>query len=417
MNVLMCPIGSRGDVQPLIALGLGLRAAGHAVGFCAPPDFEAWITGLGFAYHAVGSDFQRTLELHASELASRPVATLRAGLRFLLGEIDRQFEGVDRAAADAELMIGLGLQLAARSVAEARGIPYFLVLPVPQPVPSPDHPPLGVPHQTLPGWLNRLSHRAMWALLDVGLRDRINARRSERGLDRLPHAMNASLSPQMLLAFDDVLAAKGRSDAYQVTQVPALIYRDESPLSESLERFLQRGQPPVYIGFGSMSDPAPAHTRELIEEVAAALQRRFVYCLGAARADLASSDRCLVIRHAPHRQLFPRVAAIVHHGGAGTTAAAMRSGRPQLVVPHLSDQYFNGHLVHGRGLGEAPIPRARLTARRLVARLRSMLANQAVLDTASRVASQLAGRDGVAAAIAFAENFAAGHPALASSTA
>lgn len=399
---LLCPVGSRGDVQPLAAIALGLRDAGHDAAFCTTPDFRPWIEGqLGFELHAVGTDFQATLQASAEKLRN-PIATLKAGMEVLRREMSAQFEGVARAARGADALVGIGLQLAGRSIAQELGIPYVAALPTPQPMPSGEYPALIFPAQGLPAWANLISHAVLGFVMDRVLLRSMNALRAARGLPPLAHAMHTFLSEHILLGVDEALFKPSPNRVWPFTQVPALIYPDTSALDPELARFIERGEPPVYLGFGSMSDPAPEQTFGLVTSVARALKRRFVFLPGAAMA-LPSDELCYVVRSAPHHLLFPRMAAVVHHGGAGTTATALRAGVPQLVVPHLSDQFFNGHRAHKCGVGPKPLPRAKLTRGRLLKEVARMLEDAALRQRAREVGSQLEGRTGVPQAVAHLE--------------
>jgi UDP:flavonoid glycosyltransferase YjiC (YdhE family) len=143
-----------------------------------------------------------------------------------------------------------------------------------------------------------------------------------------------------------------------------------------LEAFLASGSPPLYAGFGSMPKHDQARNASLIVEAARSLGQRVIIAnFWDPPSDIPNSDDIFFIRHHPHLDLFPRTAAVIHHGGAGTTATSAVSGAPQIIVPHALDQYYWGHQIHKSGLGPKPIPRDHLTSRRLAEAIRECHGN------------------------------------------
>jgi len=194
----------------------------------------------------------------------------------------------------------------------------------------------------------------------------------------------------------------------------ALHLPDERPLPSELEAFLRAGEPPVYVGFGSMGDAHPERTSRAVIEGVRAAGRRLVLSSGwaglgdaAERAKLVGDD-VIVVGPVSHWLLFPRVAAIVHHGGAGTTGAALRAGRPQLVVPHLFDQFQWGQWVARAGVGPEPLPKRRLTADRLGAKLIELLRQARYTSRAEELSHRVRARDPAAQWVALVEDIVRG---------
>jgi UDP:flavonoid glycosyltransferase YjiC (YdhE family) len=146
----------------------------------------------------------------------------------------------------------------------------------------------------------------------------------------------------------------------------------DAPLPDDVERFLAAGEPPVFIGWGSMPVADPDTTGRLLH---GALRRAGLRAIvgGAAASTVTSDDTVLAVEEIPHEQLLPRVRAVVHHGGSGTTGAGLRAGRPTLITPFIFDQFFWGHRVHRLGAGPRPIPFGRLTEERLARALRALV--------------------------------------------
>jgi len=191
-------------------------------------------------------------------------------------------------------------------------------------------------------------------------------------------------------------------------QVGYLFLDDPKPLDPALEAWLEAGEPPVYVGFGSMSI---ADTARVCTEVIAAIRRTGRRGLvGAGWAGLGAKGvptDWRVVTDAPHARLFPRCAAIVHHGGSGTTASALRAGTPQVLVPHVLDQFYFAHRLRVLGLAPAPLPVARLGAGRLARAIEQSIAEgtEARLEAARRIGAS----DGAGEAVRFVESFAENH--------
>lgn len=166
---------------------------------------------------------------------------------------------------------------------------------------------------------------------------------------------------------------------------------------ESLVRFLEAGEPPVHVGFGSMPNQDPHATFDLIvRALEVSGQRGVIYGGWGGLAGETAGDRALVIEGVPHEWLFPRMKAVVHHGGAGTTAVGLRAGVPNVVVPFFSDQPFWGWRVAALGAGPAPIPLGSLTAERLAAAIERAMTDPAMRGRASEIGARLRAENGVA---------------------
>jgi vancomycin aglycone glucosyltransferase len=256
----------------------------------------------------------------------------------------------------------------------------------------------------LPRWVNLLLWRVGLPATDAFLRGPLNAARARLGLAPLGKPMRTMLGAGVLVAADRELAPLAEGGPL-IAQTDAWLLEDDTPLDPRIDQFLRAGAPPIYIGFGSM---VTRKSPELGAQVARAVRSigcRVVLAGGWASLDRAvhDSDAVLTIRHAPHAKLLPRVTAAVHHGGAGTTTAAAKAGIPQVVVPHILDQYYWGHRVETLALGPRPLPIGRVTANALTARISAALDDSRHRDAAHRLGRQLAGRSGVSAGVDFLE--------------
>ena len=282
---------------------------------------------------------------------------------------------------------------AARSAAEVHGVPFRYVAYCPALMPSDEFPPPVVRSQTLPRW----THRALWPVMIAAwnrfVGPRVNRERAALGLGPVRDVYRHVLSARPVLAADAELAPLPPSCALDVEQIPCLHPLPPGagpPLPEKLDAFLNAGPPPIYLGFGSMTDPAPSKTTRSLVEAVTALGCRAVISRGwAGLAGDSLPENVFAVGGISHARLFPRVALVVHHGGAGTTTTAARAGVPQVVVPHVLDQFYWARRVSLLGLGPPPLPRSRLGAEALAATLAATLDNDVLAERARALGARL----------------------------
>jgi UDP:flavonoid glycosyltransferase YjiC (YdhE family) len=391
MRIAIAAEGTRGDIYPMLALAERLTAAGHFVRVCAPPDFAAAAAHTGAEFVALGVDVRRFMSESAAALHSGGLAIARRIRVWGKQSLASQFQVLPEAAAGMDVLFAAGTILAAASAAELHGIPYRFVAYVPSLLPSGEHAPALLPFQPR----GPVARRALWwcarALIAVALRPDLNRARRALGLAPVRDALAHVLSPHPVLAVDRPLAPAPSDCATPVAQIPCLHPRGGAPLPEKLEHFLASGPAPVFLGFGSMTDPDPAATtRRLLEAIDALGCRALISHGWAGLAETALPGHVMAVGDVSHARLFPRVAAVVHHGGAGTTHSAARAGVPQILVPHLLDQYYFARRIHELGVGPPALPRKQLTAQRLAGVLRAALDNEHLAHRAGELARQLA---------------------------
>jgi len=353
MRVLLSTIGSRGDVQPLVALAVQLRALGQHVRLCVPPDFRDWIEALGLPVTPIGPELRSTARPKPSAAPISP--ELRR--RMIEGTIASQFETIASAAQGCDVIVGAtALQIAAPSVAERMGIPYVFAAYCPAVIPSPRHaPPVLAALGDTPAPA-MTDYSDLWAAdtrrWNDGWAAPLNAHRASLGLPPVSDVLRYVLTDRPWLAADPTLGPWAGLEEKSVLQTGAWILPDVRPLSPELETFLAAGEPPVYFGFGSIR--APENLGQVMIESARALGQRAIVSRGWADLSLLDNEPdSLRIDEVNQQALFTRVAAVVHHGGAGTTTAAARAGAPQVVIPQHYDQHYWARRVNDLGIGTA----------------------------------------------------------------
>ncbi len=356
MRVLLSTIGSRGDVQPLVALALQVRELGQEVRVCAPPDFRDWVEGFRIPFVPLGPEVAWTAK-SSSPLAGGQL-TAEQIRQMMEGTVATQFETIPMAAEGCDVIVAANaLNIAARSVAEQMGIRYVFAAYCPITLPSAHHPPPKVL-----AWKPKdaaADNLTLWAEDAERWSERwgpaLNSHRASRGLAPVTDVRGHILTDGPWLAADPTLAPWPEPADLRVIQTGAWILPDRRPLSPELETFIEAGEPPVYFGFGSIR--APQDLGKTMIESARAIGRRAIVSRGWADLSLAD-DRpdCLSIGDVNLQELFKRVAAVVHHGGAGTTTAAARAGAPQVVMPQHYDQHYFARRVAELGIGCAHPP-------------------------------------------------------------
>lgn len=361
MRVLLSTYGSRGDVQPLVGLGLALQALGAEALICAPADAEflQLLDQVGLPLAPAFMPVRQWIEM-----------AKRSGLdlpRLAAKMVPAQFDAIAAAAKGCDAIVATGLfpsVAAAQTVAEKMGVQFIFTGFYPIILPSPHHPPMqypGWPHP--PGVTDNLTlwkfnAEAMNALFGGA----VNTHRTSIGLPALDNVRDHVLTHRPWLASDPVLSPWRPTDLIDVVQTGAWIMPDTRPLPAELEAFLEEGDPPVYVGFGSMAMHTAEDPARAVIEAIRAQGRRVVLARGWANlGPIDNRDDCFAVGEVNQQALFARVAAVVHHGGAGTTTAAACAGAPQVVVPQVADQPYWASRVTELGIGmahEGRIPRA-----------------------------------------------------------
>jgi vancomycin aglycone glucosyltransferase len=396
MHILLASHGTRGDVQPMVALGLALKARGHIIRLLAPANFMTWIRGFGLDAYSDGIDVEALLRSSGNGLQ-----TLSWQMRYLSHNTPLLFEPVARASEGCEIIVCAGIQFAAASVAQWRNVPYVHVMFCPCTTPNSETPPPNVHSQTLPRWINRLLWQAGGPVADLALRGPVNRGRATLGLEALDNPITQIFKGWTILAADRDLGPLPHDAPKCAMSTDAWVLDEPGTMDARVEAFLQQGPAPVYIGFGSMIAPrAP----ELVAQAVAAVRavgRRAIIAGGwaALGTHVKEAGDLITVDNVPHALIFPKVAAVVHHGGAGTTTAVARAGVPQVLLPHILDQYYWAHRVEVLGLGPPALPIERVTVDMLCKQISRAVNDPLIRKQASALAPAIAARNGVTAAV------------------
>jgi len=352
VRVLLSTYGSRGDVEPLAGLALRLRELGAEVRVCAPPDqeFVDLLDRVGVALVPVGPS-ARALTVAAPAPSSLPQRAAMA--------IANQVEAVMIAAQGCDVVVATGMvpaAAAALSVAEKLDIHAVSVTFQQLTLPAVHRRPLEYAGRSFPPEVT--DNRKLWDLDAQSINElfggALNTNRASIGLPPVKDVRDYVLGDRPWLATDPVLDPWQEQANLDVVQTGAWIAPDDRPLPDDLDAFLDAGAPPVFVGFGSMPlHTSPDAAQVAIEAIRAQGRRVLVRRGWADLALIDDRDDCFIVGEVNQQALFGRVAAVVHHGGAGTTTTATRAGAPQVVVPQLADQPYWAGRVAELGIGVA----------------------------------------------------------------
>jgi len=381
VNILLFAFGTRGDVQPYVALGAALRACGHDVTVCTGQGFDDMIAAEGLVSAPASIDFREIINAPEAQAALRTVSGKFKAMRAFKGLVRQQFEDMWEISKSVgpDLVVYHPKASVAQHIGEALQIPAIPTTLQPMFVPTGAFPNPVLPIRDLGRFGNRMSHSFLeWItakgqswLLGDWRQDRLGLpAKSQRSFFE-GYDPNGREVPR-LHGYSTVLVAKPDdwSEREHITGYWFLEPKDWQPPAP-LARFLETGPPPVYVGFGSMpAEDAILQTKTVIDALAIAGLRGVLATGWGGLSDIARSDSVCVVDAAPHDWLFPRCAGVVHHGGAGSTHEGLRWGRPTLVCPLAVDQPYWGRRVMELGTGPKPVPLKRLTTPALAAALK-----------------------------------------------
>ena len=413
MKITILAFGTQGDIQPLVALGEGLKKAGHSVIFATDKNFQALVSSHEVGFCPITGDIRALIqseggqELVAQGQNPRQFAhnlsqLIQPVLMQMMADCWHACQGTD-LILPSQWGTYPGIPIAQRL-----GVPAIKCNLVPmtptRAFPSTQMP---TPWRSLGGWYNYGSGFVAEQFFWQTFRKAVNQAR-EKVLQMSPEsfwgpATRFNRSLPLLYGFSTHVLRRPAdwSQNIQVTGYWFLENQAGWQPPKDLADFLEAGSPPVYVGFGSMNNRDPKETAALLVEALSAVKQRGILLRGwggLSQTDLPKNIR--MVDSVPHEWLFSRVAAVVHHGGAGTTAAGMRAGVPTIVIPFMNDQSFWGWRVEQLGVGPKPIPRRQLTATRLAQAIDQTLHSTAIRENAAALGKVLRVEDGVACTVA-----------------
>lgn len=418
MHLTLITSGSRGDVQPYVALAKALNTAGHHARLIAPINFEKLATQHNIEFAPMRANFEELLQ-GGSVMNSRtnPLKLIKAIQDLMLPLVETLREDVWNGTEGTEAIISHIATLGtSQIISEARNIPHITSALVPL-LPSKAHPsPLWFSQKNLGGWYNKTTSELVTSMIWKMLAPIINKARQDFGLplqtrreyfallEKIPSL--TAVSPSVFSRPTDY-PAKAHVSGYWFLDEPAW----QPPTR--LQEFLAKGEPPLYIGFGSMTGFNAEQTGQLVLEAVRLSGARAVLAAGWGGMKLENlPSNVYLLDSAPHSHLFPLMAAAVHHGGAGTTAASLRAGLPTVIVPFIADQNYWGQQVYRLGVGPKPLPRPKLQATQLAEAIHQALTYHEIREKAAQLGAKIRAEAGTTNAVGLIEQYCAAQKPL-----
>lgn len=415
MHITIFVYGTWGDMRPHVVLGMALQAAGHEVQVVASQVYEEWVRNRQLGFYPLKVDVNKLISENAAVMES-PLKQIQLVRKVLPPLMTQMGLDVLEATRNSDVLITVEFGAALLfDVLRVNDLKTILINPAPLNPTSE----FSTAMPPAPSWFpfpagyNRFSYsmieRIQWSLLGSA-RNTLATQHL-----RLPKAKFKDF--QALLAATPALTVVSQhvvqrpTDWSEKQQVTGYLFDDDPDWTppQALSDFLAAGEPPVYIGFGSMPDGKPqATTRTILEAVKQSGQRAVILTgwAGLGADDVPTNIH--ILKYAPHSWLFPRMAAVVHHGGAGTTAAGVRAGVPTVIVPHNADQPYWGRIVQQLGVGAAPIPRGKLNVENLTQAIQTLMTDSTMREHARVLGEKIRQEDGLATALKWTERFLKG---------
>lgn len=410
MHLMLIGFGSRGDVQPMIPLAKALQASGFQVTFAGGSNFQSWVESEGIRFVGFTTDVEAMMNSETGkewvENSSNSSAKEAQNMRQMVREHAQTMTAdLWRICEQADVLVsGLPTFGIVESIAEITGKPHIRIMLAPlSPTKVADSTMVPViPRRDifLNRWAGYIGIYFTWWIFQ----EAIQQFRREKNLSPMSYQSFTKAWNQRPVVYGvSPLVMPKAPDWNDTTYVTGFWFYQQSQTwqaPQSLVDFLAQGAKPVYIGFGSMSNKNPQATTEIMLNALAKTEQRGIIYTGWAglhAEDLPAN--IYLLSGAPHDWLFPQMAAVIHHGGAGTTAAGLRAAVPSSVVAHMADQPYWGRRIHELGVGAPLIRRHDLSVTKLASAIDFMLSKPEIARNAARLGAQICQEEGIANAV------------------
>lgn len=413
MNIILCTMGSRGDVEPYVALGVELKKLGYDVFVSSPLVYQELIQNAQLNYIAINAvnpqDLLKIPEVEEAFAQGKRIKSMAILMKKSKSIVTDFLREMYNATKGMDAVIASMILYGAYDGAEKQGIPCFYGLLNPA-VPTREFPSVMTPH--IPPYLNKLSHicleKGFWLFFKKACN---RLRKTEWSLPKLtvcPAKIIRTRNLPILLGFSKAIVPKPTDWANEIiTGYWLLEYDEKYDPDPELVKFISSDEnPPIYIGFGSMPIGDADRLLDMLQDALTISNQKAVVFLSYNKAKLREkSERIFLTKQVPHNWLFPRVSAAVIHGGAGTCAASMKAGIPTIVIPFMGDQTFWGEQIHKKGVGPKPVPFKKINSKILAELIKEAVTNKQMRENARHLGEVLQKENGSALAAAVINEF------------
>lgn len=383
MKIACVILGTRGDVQPMIALATGLIKKGHDVTIFAPPENEELVMRYNCRFEPFGPSIKKAVSERPEKQKGGVAVTIspKEGKK-LIGDQINLLSGIMK---DADLVLGAGIVIGVATAADVLKVPYRFVAFYPIM--------LGTTHDD--PFKNRMLFGFGRSMMNILIKGFINKNRNKLGLTPIKDVWSHWLGENVIIACDKELIAAREGVAFPFTQTGFMLLPSKNNLPENVEVFLNSGKPPIYIGFGSNPIVSREKYTRMFEQVRDSTGQRLIVYKGWADLPETNSRDILYVDEMPFEFLFPRLAAIIYHGGTGTLAAVARAGIPQAAFPFMGDQFENQKQIVKLGLGPVTCDFKKMTAESISSAISECITNDTFKKNAADMSQRLKDANGI----------------------
>ena len=411
MNITILTFGSRGDVQPFLPLSIGLMSRGHKVILAAPSRFKSLVEEHGITFFPLAGDPEE-LSRRLNDAGYNFFKLLKELMSHAVDIGAEMIRQTDDASRDADLIIHtFAHAVGAHTLAREKNIPDIHIQTFPMFTPTGDYPNISLPNLGS-RFLNRLTHTVSLKITELTSSLGFEQVRRRVGLPKRKLYSPFKDSPPrsrtpILCAWSPSLIPPSSdwSPRVHVTGYYFFPYNDLYIPSTELKEFLEAGKPPICVSFGSMVNKNAEKVDEIVCEALKRTKNRGIILSGWGSAKRESMNDLLYLESVPHDWLLPKCKILIHHGGAGTTSAALCAGIPQIVVPFMADQLFWGSRAHAIGVAPKPIRVNQLSVDKMLSAI-AEAESKGVLEHAQVIGQDIRSEDGVMNAVNFIELYA-----------
>jgi vancomycin aglycone glucosyltransferase len=391
MKIAIVVNGTRGDVQPMLALATGLIKNRHEIICCAPPENEELVKRYNIQFVPFGPNY---MELFKQNAQMKGGATKAPSPKEMKKETENQIDLLPELLKGSDLVLGVGFVLGVHTVADILKVPYRFVIFYPILLGTSNNDP----------FINRVLFGFGKSMTNMVMKSFINKKRAGVELKPIKDVWADWMGDHVIVACDKELNAAREGVSFNFTQTGFMLLPSQNGLPENVEKFLNSGKPPVFIGFGSNPVSRPEKYSRIFDEVSKVTNQRLIVSKGWADLPENNTSDVLYVDEMPFDLLFPRIAAIVYHGGTGTTAAAARAGIPQIVFPFMADQFENRKQIVKLGLGPKACDFKKISADILISSINECFTNERYKKNALEFSTKLQNSNGLELTIELVEN-------------
>jgi vancomycin aglycone glucosyltransferase len=383
MKIACVILGTRGDVQPMVALGTGLIKKGHEVIICAPPENEQLVKQNGCQFVAFGPEIKKEVKENPEKQKGGVAATITpAQGRKIIGDqinlLPDMIKGVD-------LVLGAGIVVGVQTAADIIKVPYRLVAFYPILLGTTKEDPLK----------SRMMFGFGRKMMNWIMKGYLNRQRAHYRLQPIKDIWEHWLGENVIVACDKELNTVREGVSYAFTQTGFMLLPSQKDLPDNVKSFCDSGKPPVYIGFGSNPIVGTEKYTRIFEQVRNTTDQRLIISKGWADFPVQNTNDILYVDEMPFDLMFSKLAAVIYHGGTGTMAAIARAGVPQAAFPFMGDQFDNRRQIVKLGLGPETCDFKKMTAQSISSAINDCVTNVTFKKNAVNISQRLKNVNGV----------------------